>query len=433
MSKIHTPWPLEIPDDSPFSMANIPFGIFSTKSNTERRAGAAIGTLVIDLSVLETHGFFADCLLTKFNNVFNQSTLNNFASLPLENRSAIRKRIINLLDDRTSAIFNNLAINSEAILRMSDATLHLPMQIGGFTDFMCSRTHIDNSTQIAGRSANPQTFAQPMAYNGRASSIVVSGTPIHRPCGMIPAPGGQGLVFGPCEKMDFELELGFFVSKPIPFGHRIKTADEAREHIFGFILLNDWSARDIQLAEMFPLGPFNGKGSGTSISPWVVTLDALEAARTCTLDVGAATAMANLPQHLRHMTDDYTWDILVESSLKRVGIDKTFKIGRSSLRDSYWSPGQMLSYHASSGCGFRTGDLLGTGTLSSPGHSVETPSLACLLELTEGGTKPFVFGENSLTWIEDGDEVVFEGWAMTRDGHRIGFGELRGTLLPSLP
>lgn len=270
----------------------------------------------------------------------------------------------------------------------------------------------------------------PTAYNGRASSVVVSGTPIHRPKGMVRSPDDGSFRFNACQKMDYELEMGFFVSKPVLFGHRIKTADDAREHIFGFVLLNDWSARDIQFAEMHPLGPFNGKGSGTSISPWIVTLDALEGATASTTSAAAIERMQGLPEHLKHIEERYTWDITVEASVKQSEAKERAHISRSNLRDLHWSPSQMLSYHSSSGCGLRTGDLLGTGTISSPGHSMDNPTLGCLLELTQGGVKPFDRGDGQLlTWLEDGDEVIFEGWARSKGGGKIGFGQLYGKVV----
>ena len=232
--------------------------------------------------------------------------------------------------------------------------------------------------------------------------------------------------------MDYELEMGFYVSKPVPFGSIIETADEAKDHIFGFVMLNDWSARDIQFAEMTPLGPFNGKGSATTTSPWIVTLDALEGAEVNIRDDMAQEKMTELPLHLRHQTAKQTWNIGVEVAVKKTTHESPVTIATSNLSDLYWSPAQMLSHHASSGCGLRTGDLLGTGTISSPERgSASTVSLGCLHETTAAGTKPFTMSNNgSLTWIEDGDEVLMTGKVMGSDGSIIGFGECKGRLEP---
>jgi fumarylacetoacetase len=230
--------------------------------------------------------------------------------------------------------------------------------------------------------------------------------------------------------MDYELELGFFVSKPVGFGKIIKSADEAKEHIFGFVLMNDWSARDIQFAEMTPLGPFNGKGSATTISPWVVTLDALKGVEGVTSDEMARERMAELPPHLRHDSVKQTWCISVAVALKRERYEKAITLAKSDLRDLYWSPAQMLAYQASPGCGLRTGDFLGTGTISSPvSESSGISSLGCLYETTAAGTKPFLMSNgDAVTWLEDGDEVVMTGRVVQPNGSLIGFGECRGVL-----
>ncbi len=277
--------------------------------------------------------------------------------------------------------------------------------------------------------APPNFYAFPTAYNGRASSVMVSGTSIHRPRGMLRSPSST-FTFAPSQRMDFELEMGIFISTPVPFGHTIKSPDEAKEHIFGLVMLNDWSARDIQFAEMTPLGPFNGKGSGTTVSAWVVMLDALEGAEAETADEVARERMAGNPMHLRHRgIQDHTWDVSVQATVKRGG--KSWEVSRANLRDLYWSPMQMVSHHASSGCGLRTGDLLGTGTVSA----VDGQGLGCVHEINKAGTVARVFGdgegeEETLMWLEDGDEVVMTGRARRKDGTWIGFGDCSGFLEP---
>ena len=224
--------------------------------------------------------------------------------------------------------------------------------------------------------------------------------------------------------------MGVFVSNAIPFGQRI-TADEANEHVFGLVLLNDWSARDIQFAEMIPMRPSNGKASGTTISPWVIMPEALQEAQSGLTSERAQAEMMSHPPHLQHTAKNakVTWDIVLEATV--AGQDEApTTICRSNLRDSYWTPGQMLAHFASSGCGSRTGDLLGTGTASSPGHTDENPTLGCLCELTVGGRKPFKLRSGrELSWLEDGDEVVLTGWAKGKGGKKIGFGEAAGRLL----
>ncbi|CZR66497.1 related to Fumarylacetoacetase [Phialocephala subalpina] len=442
---MHVAWPVEVGPGSPFPITNIPFGIFSTQGSPDRRAGIAIGEYILDLSCLEEEGLFQDTLQHEEisnswshndsgmkKSIFDQASLNNFAALPPATRSAIRNKIIEILQNEHSKLFSDPAFNHAAFHKQSNAQMHLSMQIGDFTDFMCSRTHGDNCSRLAGIPEGlPASFyAFPTAYNGRSSSLIISGIPVHRPSGMLRVPSSNDFEFGPTRRMDYELELGFFVSKPVEFGKMIKSADEAKEHIFGFVLMNDWSARDIQFAEMTPLGPFNGKGSATTISPWVVTLDALREVEIVTSDDVARERMAELPLHLRHDSVEQTWSINVEVALKREGYEKAVTLARSDLKDLYWSPAQMLAHQASPGCGLRTGDLLGTGTISSPvSESSGISSLGCLHEMTTAGTKPFLMSNgDAVTWLEDGDEVVMTGRVVRSDGSIIGFGECRGVL-----
>src|SRR5271170_4947580 len=246
---------------------------------------------------------------------------------------------------------------------------------------------------MAGQKLHESFEYFPTAYNGRASSVVVSGTPISRPIGMVRSPGNPSpYTFAPTSRLDYELEMGIFIGPPIPLGH-ILTADEATEHIFGFVLLNDWSARDVQFAEMTPLGPFNGKGTATSISPWVIMPEALMQSQTGTTSVEAQRNRAHFASHLQQEPENSTWDIELEVQLIPHGAnganaDAATTLCRSNLKHGYWSPAQMIAYHSSSGCGLATGDLIGTGTLSAGGHSEATPTLACLHELTKAGTRP---------------------------------------------
>ncbi|KAJ4152184.1 hypothetical protein NW765_017693 [Fusarium oxysporum] len=365
-------WPIAVSPDSPFTLANIPFGIFSTPNKAERRAGAAIGDFIIDLSVLEQSSCCDNTCLRDLaslgeTSLFRNGDLSRFSSLPAVTRTQFWKTLIDWLSDGNSPLFNDASRNEAVFIPMKDATMHLPFDIRGFTDFSCADVHVDNCSTLAGASTPPSHYCMPLGYNGRASSVVIEGEPIHRPRGVIRNPQDSSVSFGPSKRMDYEAEIGVFVSQPLPMRKTI-TADEANDYIFGFVVLNDWSARDIQLTEMAPLGPFSSKAFATSISPWVTTLDALEGARCSSTAVDLREGGSTGAPHLRHDDMKSTWDLEVEVSVFRPKSKSTAPLltSRSNLRDLRWSPGQMLAHLASSGCGFRTGDLVGTGTISSP-------------------------------------------------------------------
>ncbi|RGP81425.1 hypothetical protein FLONG3_570 [Fusarium longipes] len=308
--------------------------------------------------------------------------------------------------------------------------MKLPMDIGGFTDFMCSLEHVQTVGRLVGYKEVPSNFFHmPLAYNGRASSVIVSGQDISRPQGIIS--GQDHPKYSTTQKLDFEMEMGVLISQPIPYGQTV-SASLARNHIFGFVLLNDWSARDIQFNEMTPLGPFNGKASATSISPWVVTIEALEEAGAVTaVDINNLIGGKNTPNPFLQCRDDIS--VQVSSYLSRnTGDDRKTEnlLSSSDLKHLHWSPFQMLAHQTSSGCGVATGDLIGTGTLSSMQEQMTGDGLdpdhrsGCLHELVEGGTHPFSLSDSSeLVWLEDGDIVTMEGWAGS-DDNRIGFGKL---------
>ena len=230
--------------------------------------------------------------------------------------------------------------------------------------------------------------------------------------------------------------MGILISQPVAYGHTI-TAEEAMDHIFGLVLLNDWSARDVQFAEMVPLGPFNGKASATSISPWVIMPEALKQSLTSSANGPTPETQSKLAPHLQQRQEISTWDVELDVSILRAGTDSPVKLCQSNLKYGYWSPAQMVAHQASSGCGLATGDLIGTGTLSAPGHTDEKPTLGCLHELTKAGTQPIcLLGQqqrSEMTWLHDGDEVIFTGWAGVLGGkeRNIGFGELRGRIVGS--
>ncbi|EKJ79081.1 hypothetical protein FPSE_00682 [Fusarium pseudograminearum CS3096] len=425
-------WPIEVLPNSPFPLSNIPFGIFTTPQEVERRAGVAIGDFIIDLSSLE-RTLLDDACFNMLKNlsgapVFQDGDLSKFASLRAVTRRAFRNTLIGWLSDEMSPLFDNASRTERIFVPMADATMHLPFEIQAFTDFMCSDVHVENCSNLVGASTPPSHYAIPLGYNGRASSVVTSGEPIYRPQGIIENPRDSSVSFQPSKWMDYEAELGVFVSQPVPRNAYIN-ADETDDYIFGFVVLNDWSARDIQFTEMTPLGPFNGKSFATSISPWVVTLDALEGARCVSSVTDLRDGGLTGARHLRHKDERSTWDLELEVSVFRPKSKNSAPImtSRSNLRHLRWSPGQMLAHLASSGCGLRTGDLFGTGTISSPNDKPSSRTLGCLFELTEGGKKPANQGaDDALIFLQDGDEVVISAWAK---GCSLGLGSLGGQLL----
>ncbi len=411
---------LDVPADSHFPIQNLPFGVFSTSTNPARRVGVAIGAFVLDLAALERVG-----LLSLGQPVFAQDTLNPFIARGRSAWRAVRARVSELLRHDTPTLRDDAGLRAAALVPMAEATLHLPVAIGGYTDFYSSKEHATNVGSMFRDPTNallPNWLHIPIGYNGRASSVVVSGTPIRRPLGQTKAPTAEAPSFGPCRKLDFELETAFIVGQgnalgaPIPVG-------EAEAHIFGMVLMNDWSARDIQQWEYVPLGPFNSKTFGTSISPWVVTLEALKPFRVA----GPAQDPTPLP-YLRH-AGHHAFDVRLEVALKPDRDDRETIVCRTNVRHLYWSMAQQLAHHTVSGCDTRVGDLMGSGTISGP----EPDSFGSLLELTWNGQRPVTLvNGGQRTFIEDGDEVIMTGWCQGT-GYRVGFGTVSGRVLPALP
>lgn len=408
--------------DSHFPIQNLPFGIFSTPADPERRVGVAIGDRVLDLSVIAAAGLLpaeADA------DVFTQSSLNPFITNGPAVWRSVRAAVSHLLDAETPTLRDDTALRARALVPMADARMHLPVEVGGYTDFYSSRHHAANVGRMfrgVDKPLLPNWLHLPVAYNGRASSVVVSGTPIPRPLGQTIAPGEETPRFGPCAKLDFELETAFVVGVGNPLGVPVPV-DDAESRIFGVVLLNDWSARDIQQWEYAPLGPFNAKSFGTSISPWVVTLDALEPFRV----PGPVQEPEPLP-YLRAQ-GDHAFDVALEVAVRPAGDERTTTVCRSNLRHLYWSMAQQLAHHTVSGCNTRVGDLMASGTISGP----EPESFASLLELTWNGRDPLTLaGGVTRTFLEDGDAVTITGWCQG-DGYRIGFGTVGGRILPAPP
>ena len=409
--------------DSHFPIQNLPYGVFRRRSDPEARIGVAIGDMVLDLTILQESHLF-DVLSLQAGTVFRSATLNAFLALGRPAWREARSIISRLLRDSEPALRDNAPLRNQALIPMSELEMLLPVAIGDYTDFYSSREHATNVGIMFRGPENPllpNWLHLPVAYHGRASSIVVSGTDLHRPKGQVKPPDAPAPTFGPSRSLDFELEMGFFIGPGNELGRPIRIA-EAPEHIFGMVLVNDWSARDIQAWEYQPLGPFLGKSFGTSISPWVVTMEALEPFRTPG-PVQEPTPLPNLQTQ-----GNWAYDIHLEVFLQGARMDRPQRICTSNLRHMYWNICQQLAHHASNGCNLRTGDLLATGTISGPAPD----SYGSLLEQTWRGTRPLAFpGGEQRAFLQDGDKVTMTGWCHG-NGYRVGFGEVIGTILPAV-
>ena len=401
---------------SNFPIQNLPFGVFSDRRNASPRVGVAIGDLILDLAVLAESG-----LLTQSRDVFACSSLNRFIALGQVEWRAVRLQISSLLDAKTARLRDDAALREQALVAQVDAHMHLPVEIPGYTDFYSSKEHATNVGSMFRDPKNallPNWLEIPIGYNGRASSVIVSETPVRRPNGQIKLPESDRPAFGPCRKLDIELETGFIVGANTALGEPI-ACDQAEAHIFGMVLLNDWSARDIQQWEYVPLGPFNSKGFATTISPWIVTLDALDPFRCAQPEQHPEP----LP-YLRH-AGRHGFDIHLEVDLLGTGERDASTIARTNFRYMYWTMAQQLTHHTASGCNVRVGDLMGSGTISGP----SADSCGSLLESTWNCQRPLTLPSGSTrTFLQDGDEVVLRGWCQG-DGYRVGFGTCSGKIL----
>ncbi|ANA35941.1 hypothetical protein R82526_02708 [Ralstonia mannitolilytica] len=401
-----------------FPLENLPFGIFSTKDNPSPRAGVALGDHVIDLGALDDAGL----LPAATRGTFRTGTLNAFIALGKPVWAETRKKLQALFSVADTHVRDNTTLHARALVPQAHAVMHLPIDIPGYTDFYSSKEHATNVGRMFRDPENallPNWLEIPIGYNGRASSVVVSGTPLHRPMGQIKLPDQPRPIFTACRKLDYELEMAFVVGKPSALGEPV-SVDAAPDHMFGVVLLNDWSARDIQQWEYVPLGPFNSKGFGTSISPWIVTMEALEPFRV------ANPAQSPEPLEYLRQSRPNAYDIALETALRPHGGERT-TIARTNFRAMYWTMAQQLAHHTVSGCNVRVGDLMGSGTISGT-----TPdSYGSLLELTFNGKQPLELGNGvKRAFLEDGDEVIMTGWCQG-DGYRVGFGEVRGEILPA--
>ncbi len=410
---------LETPANSDFPIQNIPFGICSTEGNAPRPC-SRIGDHVIDLQALANADLLNDLGIDQA--VFSADTLNPLMKHGKAGIRQLRQRLMELFRSDNGFLQERTSLVEKAVLPNDEVTMHLPVNIGDYTDFYSSREHATNvGTMFRGveNALMPNWLHLPVGYHGRASSIVVSGTAIQRPMGQMRPNPEEPPIFGASKQLDIELETAFITFEGKPLGERIDV-DEAEDFIFGMVLFNDWSARDIQSWEYVPLGPFLGKNFGSSMSPWIVTMDALEPFRTA----GPAQDPTPLP-YLRH-SGEHSFDITLEASLIPNNEEATV-ICRTNFKHLYWSMSQQLAHHTVNGCNVRAGDMMASGTISGP-----TPdSFGSLLELSWRGTKPLTLKDGSQRkFLEDGDTVVIRGHC-ERDGLRIGFGEVRGEILPA--
>ncbi|MEO1779869.1 MAG: fumarylacetoacetase [Pseudomonadota bacterium] len=395
-----------------FPLNNLPYGVFSV-TDGDARCGVAIGDVILDMFAAEEQGVID---LTD-DPLFDVPFWNELMEQGPAVWTALRNRLTDLLSEGSA----DRALVEPLLVPMADATLHMPLVVSEFTDFYAGRHHATNvGTMFRGaeNALPPNWLHIPIGYNGRASSVVVSGTDIRRPWGQLKSPDHDAPAFLPCRRFDLELEMGAIVGMASDGPISVDAADAA---IFGYVLLNDWSARDIQAWEYQPLGPFQAKATATSISPWIVTKAALDPFRTSTPE-----REVPLLDHLKD-TGPMLYDIDLSVSLAPEGKDAT-TIARTNYNQMYYSAAQQLAHHSTSGCPMNVGDLLGSGTISGP----TKPERGSLLELSWGGKEPLTLdtGETR-TFLEDGDTLTLAGHA-NGDGYRIGFGTCTGTILPAL-
>ncbi|KAG0449039.1 hypothetical protein HPP92_027522 [Vanilla planifolia] len=420
---------IDVSPDSHFPLENLPYGVFRPKTicresspEVATRPGVAIGDYVLDLSVIASAGLF-DGPLLKDSRCFNQPSLNLFLELGRPAWKEARATIQKLLSVDDSTLQEDASLRKKSLLPMNDVEMLLPVEVGDYTDFFCSMYHTKNCGTIFRGPVNPipqNWFQLPVAYHGRASSIIVSGTNIIRPRGQGHPTGSSPPYFGPTKKLDFELEMAAIVGPGNELGKSIDI-EEAYDHIFGLVLLNDWSARDIQAWESIPLGPFLGKSFSTTISPWIVTLEALEPF--------ACDAPKQDPHPLPYLSEKrrINYDIPLEVLVKPAGEELASVVTKSNFKHLYWTITQQLAHHTINGCNLRPGDVLGTGTISGP----DKESLGCLLELTWNAQNQLDLNGTARSFLEDGDEVIFTGCCQGED-YKVGFGTCTGKVLPAI-
>jgi fumarylacetoacetase len=413
-----TSW-VQVAKDSDFTIYNLPFGIFQSK-RLSPRIGIAIGDKIVDLSVLHEEGFFSE--LSKLpHDIFLKDALNDFMALGKSVTRRVREIVQGLLKEENEDLKEHQC-RGKAIINQKEATMLMPVKVGDYTDFYSSMEHATNVGMMFRDPENallPNWKHIPVGYHGRSSSIIPSGVPIHRPKGQFKDLNMEKPQFGPSRRLDFELELAFITGRSTKMGESISTK-EAEDFIFGFVLFNDWSARDIQAWEYVPLGPFLGKNFASSISPWVVTLEAIEQFRV--------PGPIQEPEVLPYLQciKDHAFDIHLEVFVQPNGLKPT-KVCTSNFKFMYWNIAQQLAHHTVNGCNINVGDMMASGTISGPTKD----SYGSMLELSWKGTEPIQLEEGgNRTFIEDGDTVIMKGYA-EKEGVRVGFGEVLSQVLPA--
>ncbi|WP_460189887.1 fumarylacetoacetase [Urechidicola sp. KH5] len=406
---------VQIPENSDFTIYNIPFGIFSTETKSPK-IGIAIGKHVLDLVEANKYGIFDQ--IDFDTSVLEKDTLNDFINLGKEITNKIRIKIQSELCNEQSV----LKEHNEAFHLQSDVRMHMPVAVGDYTDFYSSIEHATNVGSMfrdPDKALLPNWKHLPVGYHGRASSIVISGTPLHRPKGQTMPPHATAPDFQPSKRVDFELEMAFVIGKNSELGDSVSTA-HAEDYIFGKVLFNDWSARDIQKWEYVPLGPFLAKNFGSSISPWIVTMEALAPFKVD----GPEQSPKVLPYLSYEGQKNY--DINLEVAIKPKDQEET-SVCFSNFKYMYWNMSQQLAHHTVNGCNIKVGDMMASGTISGK----EKNSFGSMLELSWGGKHPIALknGETR-SFIEDYDTVIMRGYA-EKDGIRVGFGEASSQILPA--
>lgn len=408
-----------VPDNCDFPIQNLPFGIFSTNGG-QKRVGVAIGNHVLDLFEIASAGLLND--VENDNSIYKQDYLNPIIDKGKAYTRALRNRISELLEIANPLLRDNSELKNKALLPLTDVTMHLAVNAGDYTDFYSSIDHATNVGKMFRDPENallPNWLHIPVGYHGRSSSIISSGVAIKRPIGQVrPNPKEPPLV-APSRLLDFELEMAFVTYPGKPLGERINV-DEAEDYIFGMCLFNDWSARDIQKWEYVPLGPFLGKSFASAISPWIVTMDALEPFR-----LSGPEQTPEVLDYLKYKGEK-RYDINLEVYLQPQDKNPSL-ISQSNFKHMYWNMSQQLAHHTINGCNIRSGDMMGSGTISGP-----TPdSFGSMLELSWAGSKSITLDDGSTRkFIQDGDTVIMKGWCQNNNV-RIGFGEVSNQILPA--
>ncbi len=410
---------LEVASNSDFPIQNIPFGVFLTKENVVT-VGTRIGDFAIDLGALQQLNYFEGIELT--DDMFLQDTLNDFISDGKKTWRLVRNRIVEIFDEKNPKLRDNKNHKDTVIFKIDEVEMQLPVLIGDYTDFYSNKTHAINTGKIRNNQSEngllPNWLHIPIGYHGRSSTIIPSGIAVNRPMGQYLPEGETTPVFGPSRMVDFELETAFITTDANIMGERIPI-NEAEDYIFGMVMMNDWSTRDIQKWESAPLGPFLSKNFATSISPWIITMDALEPFRT----KGPKQDPAPFPY--LQFKGKHNYDINLEVSIVPENGHETI-LSKTNSKFTYWSMIQQLVHHTSNGCRVNSGDMMGSGTISGT-----TPdSLGSMIEITWGGTNPIQLNDGTeRKFLNDGDTVTIKGYC-EKNSLRIGFGEVKSKLLP---